>query len=362
MFSTIDLRALAERTGPERAFLSLYLSGEEAMQGLDQRIKKVRALLSDAPVEAEYFEENLKMIQAYLDEHGFEGEAMCVFACWATDYIEAFALEKKTPDLLWVDSSPYIRPLAELQDEFENFVIVRADNTDTFVYFVTSAVSDEETRVKGDVKNSVKVGGWSQKRYQRRREKELHNYAKEVADALVDLEGRESFDRIVMLGSKETIEEIKEVLPEGLAAKVAADKRVDLKQEEAVWDEAFALFFEEERSDEEALWDRIKNEYLRGGRAVTGADEVLKAAAVGRVDTMVVSRDARIAGTRCRSCENLSAGDREKCPVCGSEDVFKEDLINELVELLALSSAETEFVDAIPSLAEVGEVAALLRY
>jgi hypothetical protein len=32
------------------------------------------------------------------------------------------------------------------------------------------------------------------------------------------------------------------------------------------------------------------------------------------------------------------------------------------VELLALSSAETDFVDTIPGLSEAGEVAALLRY
>ena len=77
---------------------------------------------------------------------------------------------------------------------------------------------------------------------------------------------------------------------------------------------------------------------------------------------MIVTRDAKIGGIRCRDCENLSAGMPEACPVCGSASIFKEDLVNELVELLARTSADVEFTDPIPGLTDVGDVAALLRY
>ncbi|HMB91649.1 MAG TPA: VLRF1 family aeRF1-type release factor [Rhodothermales bacterium] len=361
-FGEIDLRALANHTGPERAFLSVYLSGPDARNTLDHRIRKVRALLQDDPVELEYFEENLKMVSAFLEEHSFESTALCLFVCWAEEYLEAYPLEKTVPDLLWVDSSPYIRPLAELQDEYENFVVVAVDNSDAYVYFVTSAVPDDEERVKGDVKNHVKVGGWSQKRYQRRREKELHHYAKEIAEVLGELHKQSDFDRIFLLGTEETIVELKEVLPPPIAEKVAGTAPVDLNDEDALWNRAFGLFTDQERADEENLWELIKGEYLREGRAATGVDEVLKAAAVGRVEHMIVTRDAKVPGIRCRACENLSAGALESCPVCGSKDVFTEDLINELVELLETSGGATEFSDPLPGLTEAGDVAALLRY
>lgn len=361
-FGEIDLRALAQRTGPERAFLSVYLSGPDARNTLDHRIRKVRVLLQDDPVELEYFEENLKMASAFLDEHSFESTALCLFVCWAEEYIEAYPLDKTVPDLLWVDSSPYIRPLAELQDEYENFVVVAIDNSDAYVYFVTSAVPDGEERVKGDVKNQVKVGGWSQKRYQRRREKELHHYAKEIADVLGELHKESAFDRIFLLGTEEAIVELKGVLPPPIAEKVAGTAPVDLNDEDALWNRAFNLFTEQERAAEESLWELIKGEYLREGRAVTGVEEVLKAAAVGRVEHMIVTRDAKVPGIRCRNCENLSAGDLSMCPVCDSEDVFTEDLINELVELLETSGGATEFSDPMPGLTDAGDVAALLRY
>lgn len=364
MFHQIDLRQLAEMQGPERAFVSLYLSGPEAVSSLSTRVAKARALLAGDSAELEHFEESWKRIEAWLAEHPFESEALCVFSCWALDYLKYCPLSAKVPDLLWVDSSPYIRPLAELQDEYETFVVVAADNRDTRIFVVTAgSAEDPEARIKGDVKNNVKKGGWSQKRYARRRDNELLHYAKEVAEVLAGLEGEDDFRRIVLLGSQETTAEIKAALPAPLAEKVAAEGNVDLSAGDSqLFDRAFDLFFAEERASEERLWDRIQGEYLRGGLAVAGAEDVLEAAQQGRVESLIVTRDAKIAGTRCRDCEALVAGAPEKCPACGGESVYKVDLVNELVELLALTSAEAEFSDPLPGLDEVGHVAALLRY
>jgi peptide chain release factor subunit 1 len=80
------------------------------------------------------------------------------------------------------------------------------------------------------------------------------------------------------------------------------------------------------------------------------------------VETLLVDREAEAAGMRCRDCELLAAAKPQQCPGCGSTSVFHVDLVNELVELAERTSAETEFTDPIPALAELGGVAALLRY
>jgi hypothetical protein len=363
MFNQIDLRRLAEASGPEQAFLSLYLSTPESLKALQPRIEAIRALVSDEPAEAEHFEENLKLAEKWLAEHAWSSEGVCLFACWALDFLEAYPLTAAVPDRIWVDSSPYIRPLAELQDEYENFVVVAADNTASRVFFVTSARADEDARVKGDVKNRVKKGGWSQKRYERRRTNELMHYAKEIVEVLSEIEKKERFDRLFLLGSQETRQEIEGALTTTLAAKLAGQSNVDLGAgDEPLFDTAFELFTAAEREAESKLWERIKDEVCRGGLAVTGPEGVLEAAAVGRVERMAVTRDAEIPGARCRACESLLAGTPEKCPVCGAEDVFPVDLVNELVEILAKTSAEADFMDPIPGLSKAGDVAALLRY
>jgi predicted RNase H-like nuclease (RuvC/YqgF family) len=58
----------------------------------------------------------------------------------------------------------------------------------------------------------VKVGGWSQQRYARRRDKQMHHYAKEVGQVLEDLMRTGNFSRVVPLGSRETMREIEDVL------------------------------------------------------------------------------------------------------------------------------------------------------
>lgn len=363
MFNTIHLRELAQISGPERAFVTVYLSTPESFAGLKGRIDTIRALLSDNEDETQHFEENLKLIEKWLSEHTWTTEGACLFVCWALDFVQAFPLAVAVPDMIWVDSSPYIRPLAELQDEYENFVVVAADNTDSRIFFVTSSRMDEDAKVKGDIKNHVKKGGWSQKRYQRRRSNELMHYAKEIVDVLGEMEQKEKFDRLFLVGSQETMLEIESALTPTLTAKLAGKQNVDFSAgDDQIFDAAFTLQTTAEREAESRLWDRIKDEYCKGGLAVTGPDAVLKATAVGRVEKIAVTRDAKINGTRCRSCENLMVGKLQNCKVCGSKDLFQVDLVNELVELAALTSAEADFVDPIEGLSEAGEVAALLRY
>jgi peptide subunit release factor 1 (eRF1) len=179
----------------------------------------------------------------------------------------------------------------------------------------------------------------------------------------MDMDRNESFRRILMVGSKETLNEIKRALPDSLARKLVGEKAIDLsKGKQFINREIFDLYFDEERRSEQKLWEQIKNEYLRKGRAVVGAGDVLSAVETGRIRKIVVTRNTRIDGIRCPDCDHLAEGMPSVCPECGSESIFKIDLVNEIVELLATTGAEADFVDPIPGLSEVGDIAALLRY
>ena len=73
MLQQIDLRELAAMSGPERAFVSLYASGPDALQSLRDREERIRRLLAGEPAELEHFEENVRMIRETLDEHPLDG-------------------------------------------------------------------------------------------------------------------------------------------------------------------------------------------------------------------------------------------------------------------------------------------------
>ncbi len=362
-FNQIDLRELAAISAADRAFLSLYVSGPAGMTALEKRIRIDRSFLKDHTDELDYFDRNLEMVEDYFKGNPQKSGSLGLFACWALDFFEVYTLPVRVPDLLWVDSSPYIRPLAELQDEYENYAVVVADNKSAKVFLVTSAVATREAKITGNVKNHVKVGGWSQQRYERRRDKQLKDYAKDIVDQLVELDRENTFRRVLMVGSKETLREIRAVLPNQIVRKAVADKGLDLGKGDAwVRKEIFDLFVEQERASEQALWEVIKTEHLKSGLVAVGIEDVLNAAKAGRVEKAVVTRDVYFDGVRCRDCEHLEASTPSECSQCGSTSLFKVGLVNECVELLSLSSAEIEFVNPIPSLAEVGHIGALLRY
>jgi len=362
----VDLRALAEMTAPDRVFVSVFLAGPKSVEGLPKRFRDIRRVLraEGDDDEREHFDQNVKLIEEHLKRNPLQAGSLCLFACWALDFLQAIPLSAKTPvaDGVWIDSSPYIRPLAELQEEYENVAVVVADNKKARVFLVSSAVAGDEQTVTGNIKNHVKKGGWSQQRYERRRDKELLLYAREIADALARLDREASFRRVLLLGGKEVLRILGENLPKHLARRVDT-KALDLgKGEQAVRDEMMALFTEQERRSEQDLWERIRAEYLREGLGTVGLDGVLEAAKAGRVEEMIVDRQYRPEGRRCRDCENLQTGSGAACSACGSASLFEVGMVNEIVELLNLTGAKVDFADPIPTLTDAGRIAALLRW
>ena len=365
MFAAIDLTKLSNISVPERACLSLYLAHPTSLQALDKRIDRAcQTLKRDGAEksEREHFDENVQMVQKYLKQNPFESGSLAIFSCWILDVFEVYPLTTPVDDLLWVDSSPYIRPLAELQDEYEDVAVVVADNKKARIFLVSSAVAESENVITGNVKNHVKKGGWSQQRYERRRDKQLLLYAREIAEALKELDRTEAFRRILLVGSKEILRILFENLPGPLQNK-ARQKAIDLSKGEGTLNrDIMDLFQEQERQSEQVLWERIRTEVLREGLGIVGLDSVADAAQAGQIDTLIVDRHFKPTGQRCRDCENLQRKVQETCSQCGSTSLFEVDMVNELVEWVKQSGGDVDFTDPIDTLTQAGQIAALIRY
>jgi len=359
----IDLRKLSSVSSAERAFLTIYVSGKSKKEDVEKALNIKKKVLKKGTDDFEYFSENYKIIMDEIEKNPVKKGNYAIFCCWALDYYERIALKMPIEDLIRIDSSPYILPLAQQEDEYENYLVVAASNEKTKIYIVSCLKKIKEDDITGNIKNHVKVGGWSQQRYERRRDKEFSGYAKDIVEKIRDLTTGVDFRRIVIVGSKETIRELKNVLPKDLKKLVVGEKALDLKKgEKSVNEEIFSLLWEEERRTEKDLWDRTKGRYLKGELGVTGTYDVLYFTKRGRVDSVIVNKSADLKGIRCRDCEELSDIKTDKCPKCGSSSIFEIDLVNEITELIKLSGGEIEFAENIDELKEAGGIAAILRY
>ena len=72
-------------------------------------------------------------------------------------------------------------------------------------------------------------------------------------------------------------------------------------------------------------------------------------------------RNLKLKGYRCRDCDVLMYNEVKSCPKCEGE-MYDVDLVEEIVELVKLSSGEVDFVDPIPELKELGGIAGTTRY
>ena len=365
MLVSSDLKKLAEMSTSERAFLSVYLAGPHSVAGLEKKFERIRRLLRTGGPEKdekEYFDDNVHVVTEYLDRYPLKTGALCIFSCHVLDVFRTIPLSAPVEDLIRIDSSPFIRPLAELREEHATAAVVVADNKKARIFVVSMAETGSEEVIRGNVKNHVKVGGWSQQRYERRRDNELHKYALEIVEALAKIGRSEEIDHILMVGSKETLRAVHENMPHEMRNKVV-EKATDLsKGHSSVNKDIMELFREEELTTGQEHWEKIRAEYLRGGLAVIGPEEVLHMAKAQRIEHIVVDRTFQLPGIRCRSCGNLNIGPVKSCPACGAESLYEVEVFNEILDMVYLSGGTACFTDPIRTLTDSGGIAAHLRY
>jgi peptide chain release factor subunit 1 len=365
MLALSDLKKLAEMSTSERAFLSVYLAGPHSVAWLEKRFERIRSLLKTGDPEKdekEYFDDNVRLVTEYLDRYPLKTGSLCIFACQVLDVFRTIPLSAHVEDLIRIDSSPFIRPLAELTEEHATAAVVVADNKKARIFVVSMAETGSEEVIRGNVKNHVKVGGWSQQRYERRRDNELHKYALEIVEALAKIDSSEEINHILMVGSKETLLAIHENMSHELQNKVV-EKAIDLsKGDSSVNKDIMDLFREEELTTELEHWEKIRAEYLRGGLAVIGPEEVLHMAKAQRIEHAVIDRTFQSPGMRCRNCHDLNIGPVTSCLACGSQSLYEVEVFNEILDMVYLSGGTAYFTDPIQTLTDSGGIAAHLRY
>jgi peptide chain release factor subunit 1 len=340
----------------------LFLNAKSSWRWLERRFEEYRGLLEKSSDERDNFDRTVEMIRKRLQSKPPKHGSLAIYACWLSDFYESHHVSVQLKEQVILNSSPYVRPLAEFLDEYETFCIVLLDHRAAKIFLVAGANIAQVDQARGDIKNHVRKGGWSQQRYERRRDKQIHNYCHEIAGRLEKLAKEEPFEELIIAGDKVLIQELQGQLTAQMKQRLAAAEpvRAGLSDQELL-EELYPSFMQEERREERQLYEAIREECFREGRAATGPLAVLAKLKEGRVNHLLVDRELKLKGFRCRECEFLGHGIPGDCPHCKG-DVFEVDLVNEMVELGAQTGAKAEFADAIDGLTVWGGVAALLRY
>ena len=345
--------------------LSVYLNTQPDQHGrtpdaaphLHREFKALSRTWAPGTPERHSFDRDVERILAYATgkiDPAANGAA--IFACWGADeFFEAIQLTAPVSDnRVYACNQPHLYHLAHLGEQYPRYAAVLTDTNTAriFVFGLGQEIGAEE--VKGKKVHRVKVGGWSQSRYQRRVGNAHHEHAKEVIERLVQIVREDNISHIVLAGDQVAIPLLQAQLPPEMVPMVEVIKLDIHASEHDVLTAALAKLQEQDAITAAEKVERLMQQYRGRGLAVAGPEETLEALAKGQVDELLISGGLD-EGHPEPEVPEAEGGTK-------SEDAPQSSLPDVLVTKARQTGATVTFVEDPALLESVGGVGAFLRW
>jgi len=334
------------------AFISLYFSEGIDTKFVERRKKAISSILKGELLNN--FKKSMESIESEL-KHKTHG-GIAVFASSKNNFLKSITLPVKVENTLIVDSSPYLRPLARLLDEWESFNLVLVNSNSAKIYSVSFGEIQDSKKLSADIMNKHKKGGCSQARFNRLRRGAIHSFFTEVVEELEKIADKQ----IIVAGPGTAKNQFIEMLPKNIQDKIIDVIDIDIQDENKLLKESVQLISEKEKRESGEVVKHLKQEILKDGLAVYGAEETMQAVKNGQVEILIIEKDFKLPGWICEHCQIVGEGSEVKCPYCGNK-ISQVDVLEEILEFAERTDAEIEFTDD-EEISNLGHIAGILRY
>jgi len=372
MISRKELERLAALRSDE-GVLSVYLKMDpqlrydpnQAAAKFKGALKRFQHTTADENL-ASVAEREKDRVLRFLEQGPPRGRGLAIFSSEPSDIWEVVPLDVMLPTYVSVDTTTNTALLMQVLDEYPRFVVAVVQRDHAAIYTSQQEVAAEEADIESIVPGRHDQGGWAQARFQRHIEFHVERHLKKVVDEIEELFYDRPFNRLVVGGSEEAVNEFIEMLPEPLSRRVVGTFSVDLKHqtEEEVLDQARRVLREEERRSEKELIERIVSSAESGGRGIVGIEPTISAVREGRVHILAIAEGATAEGWECHSCDYFTSETLDRCPLCSSDGKAIPDVIERVAEKAYGTGARVEIVfgEAREWLLARGGLGAVLRY
>jgi peptide chain release factor subunit 1 len=268
--------------------------------------------------------------------HGF-----ALFACGPVNFFETIKLPRPVETRAVIDDSPWVEPLAELGTRGSWAVLLVNRKTARMLRGSPDRLV-ELPPVEDDVHGQHDQGGWSQARYQRSVEKEVHDHLKRTGEVAFRRWRRTPFDRLLLGGPEEILPAMEERLHPYLRERVAGRVKVDVEASttEDVADAAAGVIEDLDRARERDAIDRLVEGVASGGRGAAGLEDTIAALNERRVGVLLVAEGLTAPGVICPRDGWVGVEGPDRCPVDGTELEHRSDIIERAIELAITQSAD----------------------
>ncbi len=354
--------------------LSVYLNTQSDKHGrtpdlqpyLDREFKSLGRTWPARTPERESFDRDAERVRGFIAENmEISVNGLAIFACSGKEFFETIQLAAHVREhRIYVYSQPHLYQLALIDDENPRYaaVFTDANRARIFVFGLGRKLDDDQ--VKNKTMHRVKVGGWSQARYQRRVENAQAQHAKEVAEHLVEIVREDRISQIVIAGDSETVPVLMEHLPQEVRRMVIEGPKIaNHASEQEIFSATVDTIKEESAKTEAEKVVRLLEAYRARGLAVVGPEATLEALTNGQVDELLLSKLLERTNEQPVMIEAVVAPEIPDASGGTESDQPREASLPDLLVTKATQTgAAITFIEDSTLLESIGGVAAILRW
>ncbi len=356
------LKELVDFDGDGSPVVSLYLNVDPTQRTTDEYKLMLRRLLDSK--ENEVPKKDRERIEQYIFyEFEWNARGVACFSCQDRGLWRAISLQVPVDDLIFVERTPYVRPLTDLMDIYDRLGVLNFDSESARLLVFYLGDLEAADGIIGQEVKKHKQGGWSAPRYQRHMEALALQNMKATAE-MVDRYYREgAFKRLVLSGTEENISLLKGLLPKSIKEIIAGEmhKPIEAPLNE-VQEEALRVALEASEREKEELVREVIDRAESGGAGVVGLSDTLGALQESRVYTLLISEDFKEPVWQCEKCGYMVAQELEECPMCKGKMIVEPEGAHPVVKKALEQGARIVVVMHESPLSEYGNIGALLRY
>lgn len=354
--------------------LSVYLNTQPDEHGrapdaapyLLREFKALGRTWAPSSPERQSFDQDVERIVAYAtDKIDPAANGVAIFACWgAEEFFEAIQLTSPVDEnRVYAYNQPHLYHLAQLDEQYPRYAAVLTDTNTARIFVVGLGQVIDAEEVKGKKVHRVKVGGWSQARYQRRVGNAHQEHAKEVVERLSHIVLEDKVSRIILAGDQVVIPLLQAELPQELVPMVEVMKLdIHASEQDVLTATLEKLQFREARNAAEKV-DRLLQQYRARGLAVVGIQETLEALANGQVEELLISGALEETHPEPEEVEAILAPEiPDSEGGTESEEPRQASLPDLLVTKAKQTGATVTFMEDTALLESIGGVGAFLRW
>ena len=374
MISKQDLERFLQRDGTGKPVLSVFLDMSVNSDNkrthtvfLSQKKSHFAELSSGGGgSHPEALASALDRVEEWLSSgYGEENRGVAAYAEIGGDWFEALQFPVPVQNRLVIADRPLIGPLAQVLESYHHHGVILLDREHVRILSVYLGTLLDEIEVRKEplpTQSDVQAGGYSQKRFQRRKAEEMRHFFKDFAREVEDFVRDHRPDDLVVLGTEENVAKFREFLAEPLQGMIVYTGAMWVDEPASQVMAGIEPHLEAEREREsrqilQILRERVQQDYL----ATAGFQSTLSALQEGKVDTLVIAGDQDREGARCAQCGFVFAREVETCPYDGARTTPGVNVVEEAIRMAEAQGAEVEFV-AATEVEDLRGVGALLRF